>query len=88
MTGIIVKFIKVIVGIVSFLFPDNLFMADVFQNFNSYWDTFIDFLAAVNFLIPLPDIMLAFSFMVSITVIKFTLFIVNWVIKRVFDVIP
>lgn len=88
MTGIIVKFIKVIVGIVSFLFPDNLFMADVFQNFNSYWNTFIDFLAAVNFLIPLPDIMKAFGLMVSLTVIKFTLFIVNWVIKRVFDVIP
>ena len=88
MTGIIVKFIKIIVGIVSFLFPDNLFMADVFQNFNSYWDTFIDFLAAVNFLIPLPDVMTAFSLMVSITVIKFTLFVMNWVIKRVFDVIP
>ncbi len=88
MTGIIVKFIKIIVGIVSFLYPDNLFMADVFTNFNSYLNTFIDFLAAVNFLIPLPDIMKAFSLMVSLTVIKFTLFIANWVIKRVFDVIP
>ena len=88
MTGIILKFIKIIVGIVSFLFPDNLFMADVFVNFNSYLEIFIEFLATVNFLIPLPDVFAAFSFMVTITIIKFTLFITNWIIKRVFDVIP
>lgn len=88
MTGIIVKFIKIIVGIVSFLFPDNLFMADVFQNFNSYWDIFVDFLATINFLVPLPDIFVAFGLMVSLTIIKFTLFVLNWVVKRVFDVIP
>lgn len=88
MTKLLLAFIRLIVGFVSFLFPDNLFMADVFQNFNSYWNTFVDFLATVNFLVPLPDIFTAFSFMVSITIIKFTLFITNWIAKRVFDVIP
>lgn len=89
MTKIIIKIIQLITGgLVSFLFPDNLFMGDVFTKFIPYWDTFVDFLAAVNFLVPLPDIMTAFSFMVSLNIIKFTLFIVNWIIKRIFDVIP
>lgn len=88
MTDIIITFIHIIVGIVTFLFPDNMFMADVFINFDNYINVFIEFLATINFLIPLPDIFLAFSFMVSLTVIKFTLFILNWVVQRVFDVIP
>lgn len=88
MTGIITKFIKFLGTAVSFLFPDTLFRADIFSNFASYLDTFIEFLADINFLIPLPDIFLAFSIMCSITVVKFTLFIMNWLIKRTCDIIP
>lgn len=88
MTGIITKVIKMAVGIVTFLFPKNLFMEDVFLNFNKYIDLFIDFLHDVNFLVPLPDIFASFSFMVTMSIIKFTLFITNWIIKRCFDVIP
>ena len=88
MTGIITKFIKYLSKAVSFLFPDVLFNADIFTNFNKYLDIFIDFLADINFLIPLPDIFIAFGIMVSITTVKFTLFIMNWIIKRICDVIP
>ena len=88
MTGIITKFIKFLSTAVSFLFPDVLFNADIFTNFNNYLNILIDFLADINFLIPLPDIFLAFSIMVTITIVKFTLFITNWIIKRTCDVIP
>lgn len=88
MTGIITKFIKYLSTAVSFLFPDVLFNADIFTNFNKYLDILIDFLADINFLIPLPDIFIDFGIMVSITTVKFTLFIMNWIIKRTCDVIP
>lgn len=88
MTGIITKFIKYLSKAVSFLFPDVLFNADIFTNFNKYLDILIDFLADINFLIPLPDIFIAFGIMVSITTVKFTLFIMNWIIKRTCEVIP
>ena len=88
MTDIIIYFINFFTGAVGFLFPESLFMADVFTNFNYYLETFIEFLATVNFLVPLPDIFRIFSLMVSLTVIKFTLFVSNWLIQIVCELLP
>ena len=88
MTKIISTFIKIIVNFSSFLIPDALFTADIFANFDYFVDYLIDILAHVNFLIPLQDIFSSIALMVTIDVVKFTIFIFNWVVKRVFDVIP
>lgn len=88
MTKIITTFIKLIIGFSSFLMPDALFAADIFTNFDKFVDYLIDILAQVNFIIPLPDIFSAIAIIVSIDIVKFTIFIFNWIVKRVFDVIP
>lgn len=88
MTNIITNIIKFLTGAVSFLYPDTLFFGEIFTNFNYYFTVFVNFLGDVNCFVPLPDIFAAFSIMVSIAVVKFTLFITNWLVKRIFDVIP
>lgn len=88
MTGIILKFIKIIKGMVGFLLPDAIFNISIFGNFLDTVDWFVEFLVAVNFLIPLPTIFFALKCMVSIKVIKFTIFLCNWCVRRVCDIIP
>lgn len=88
MTKIITSFIKIIVTFSSFLMPDALFNADIFTNFDSHISYLCEILAQVNFLIPLPDIFYCISLMAAVDVVKFTIFIFNWIVRRVFDVIP
>lgn len=88
MTKIISSLIKIVVSFSGFLMPDALFAVDIFTNFDKFVDYLIDILAQVNFIIPLPDIFSAIAIIVSIDIVKFTIFIFNWIVKRVFDVIP
>lgn len=88
MTDIVVGIIKFMNSIMAFLLPDTLFMTDIFTNFGNYLNTFTDFLIKVNFLIPLPTIFSCLAMMVTIKVTKFTIFIFNWLVRAVLDVIP
>ena len=88
MTDIILKFIKIFKSMVGFLLPDAIFNLSIFSNFLDTVEWFVDFLVAVNFLVPLPTIFMALKTMVSIKVIKFTIFLGNWLVRRVCDVIP
>lgn len=88
MTNLICGFIRLITKVSVFLLPDVLFNADILLNFDKHFDYMIDILAQVNFFIPLPDIFAAISVMVTIDIVKFTIFIYNWIVKRIFDIIP
>lgn len=88
MTSIILSLIKFIKGFSSFLLPDKLFAADLFTNFAEYIDFFTDFIAAANFIIPLHTVFNALGLIVTFKVVKFTIFVVNWLIRSALDVIP
>lgn len=88
MTKIILTLIAAVKGIIGFLLPETIFVADVFANFTRYLDFFVDFLIKVNFLIPLPTIFTCLKIMLTIKVIKFGIFMYNWFIRAVLDVIP
>lgn len=88
MTQIIIGFISMIKNIVGFLLPDVIFVSDVFTNFADYIVYFVEFLIKVNFLIPLPTIFMCLQIMLSLKVIKFGIFIFNWFVRAVLDVIP
>lgn len=47
-----------------------------------------DFLEAVNFIVPLPDIMLIISVDIGIRLFKVAMFCGNWIIRRIADIIP
>lgn len=88
MTKIIVALITAVKGIIGFLLPESIFAADIFSNFALYFDFFVDFLIKVNFLIPLPTIFTCLNIMLTIKMIKFGIFMYNWFIRAVLDVIP
>lgn len=88
MTKIIVSFIKVIKSMVGFLVPDALFQFDFITNLPDYIVYLADVLNKTNFLIPLATIMECIGVMITIKFIKFAIFIYNWIIRSVLDVIP
>lgn len=88
MTGLINKFIDFCLELLLFVQPDILIRADIMENITTYASYALDLLKTVNFLIPVPVIYMVLSCMISIKVMLFLLWMINWVIKRVFDVIP
>lgn len=87
---------ELIVGFIQFIrdqFIFNLFAevglgVELFSNLNTYIPALLDFLAKVNFLIPLRDIFQCLGAVLFVKIGKMTIFVVNWVIRRIFDVIP
>ena len=88
MTNLIINIIEMINNLINFLLPDTLFLVDVFTNFANNLNTFTDFLIAVNFLIPLPTVFTCLGLILTVKIIKFNIFIYNWFIRAVLDVIP
>lgn len=50
--------------------------------------TILDLLAQVNFLIPLDQICIMIGIDLGIRIFNIAVFAINWIIRRVFDVIP
>ena len=88
MTGLINNFIDFVLELVMFLFPDIAFVSDFLVNIGTYMSIGIDLLKKVNFLIPVPLIFRIIIIQLTLKIAYVALFIVNWVIKRIFDVIP
>lgn len=46
------------------------------------------FVSSGNFLVPVPDIFLILSGIFVLKVTKTLIFVANWVVRRIFDIIP
>lgn len=88
MTDIILSIINFLKSFIWFLLPDVIFVTDVFTNFATYLNYFTDFLIKVNFLVPLPTIFTCLRIMLTIKIVKFGVFMFNWFVRAVLDVIP
>lgn len=88
MTDIIVAFLGLIANLFMTFIPEFSLAPELFSNLDSAIESVLNFLNAVNFLIPLPDIMYIISFDIGIRIFKITLFGGNWIIRRILDVIP
>lgn len=88
MTDIIVAFLGLISNIFMFFIPELSLAPELFTNLNSAIATIVDFIEKVNFLIPLPDIFLIIWLDIVIRFMMLVVFGGNWVIRRIFDVIP
>lgn len=88
MTELINKFIDFVIELVVFIRPESLIADDIISNIHTLLGYGINILKAVNFMIPVPDIFSIILFMILLKIAYLVLFIINWVIKRVFDVIP
>lgn len=88
MTELINNFIDFIIELVMFVWPEISIEADVIANIGEYMEVGLDILKKVNFLVPVPLIFSLVSTLIALKIVFFALWGVNWIIKRVFDVIP
>ena len=88
MTDIICSVLQFFTNLIVDHFPDLSVGSSQLGTISSSFETMIQLIAQVNFFIPLPTILAIFSIVYGIKLAKFTLFIVNWVIRRIADIIP
>lgn len=88
MTDLINSFIDFIIELFMFVWPEISIEADILLSIDKYIGLAIDLLKKINFLIPVPLIFLVLSAMITLKVAAVVLWAVNWIIKRIFDVIP
>lgn len=88
MTAIIISFINFLGRVLDTAMPDLSVDSGYLSNVVTGLDMVIDFMAQVNFIVPLPTILLITSIVFSFRLTKFIIFIVNWIVRRIADVIP
>lgn len=88
MTELINNFIDFVVELVMFVVPEITLAPDIISNIGEYMEIAIDILKKVNFLIPVPLIFQIVGLIVTFKVLSVAIWGTNWVIKRIFDVIP
>lgn len=69
-------------------FPTFDMASSNLSTISSSLNTVLDFINQANFIIPLSDILIIIGIDLTIRVTKFLIFIINWIIRRVVDVIP
>lgn len=87
MTNIIVSFFQFLQSLIGKL-PDLSVDNTALSSMVSAMDTVFDFIGKVNFFIPLDHMLLILGLVYSIRAAKLLLFVINWIIRRIADVIP
>ncbi|WZL73095.1 hypothetical protein QBE52_18955 [Clostridiaceae bacterium 35-E11] len=63
-------------------------VSSFFSSLSASIDFMSDLIAGAGILIPVVDVFIIISIVVGFRVFMFTVFIINWVIRRIADVIP
>lgn len=89
---IILNFIQWIADLSNNLFtkafPEDSIISQISSGVNDGITFVLDLLIKVNFLVPVPTIMILIGASMVIEVIYFQIFIGNWILRRIFDIIP
>lgn len=88
MTDIIVSVINWMASIVDTVIPSLSLESAHLSSIVDGLEVIIEFMAQINFLIPLPTILLVISIVYGFRLVKFSIFAINWVIRRIADLIP
>lgn len=87
MTNIIVSVLSWLEGMVGKL-PDLSIDSGVLSQLINGMNRVIDFVKVANFIVPLDHILIIMGLMYTIRSRKFLIAIINWVIRRIADLIP
>lgn len=87
MTDIIVGFIDMMEGWVQKL-PDLSIETGHLSMISDAMETVIAFISKVNYIIPVNLVLLLLSLVYGFKLIKFALFLANWVICRITELFP
>ena len=89
---IILNFIQWIADLSNNLFtkafPEDSIISQISSGANDGITFVLDLLIKVNFLVPVPTIMILIGASMVVEVIYFQIFIGNWILRRIFDIIP
>lgn len=88
MTDFIVTIINIVEHLIMMFIPEVTLAPEILSNLSSVFDTIFDLFNQVNFLIPLTDAFLILTLDIAFRVLLSVVFVGNWVLRRVFDVIP
>lgn len=69
-------------------FPNLSLESGTLSKVADSFDLVINFIAQINFLVPLPTLLAIFSLVYGIKLAKFAVFLANWLIRRIADIIP
>lgn len=87
MTGLAVSFLEFLKGVIG-RFPDLSVDNGIISNMSQGMDTVFGFIGKVNFFIPLDHMLAIMGLVYVIRNSKFIVFIINWIIRRIADLIP
>ena len=87
MTNIIVSFFQFLQTLVGKL-PDLSVNNETLSSMSSAMDTVFEFIGKVNFIVPIDTSLIIVALVYAIRSAKLLLFVVNWIIRRIADVIP
>lgn len=87
MTEIIISMLEFFKGLVLRM-PDLSMDTGQLSQIVTALDKVVEFIAKVNFLVPIDQILLLISLVYGFKIVKFSVFAINWVIRRIADIIP
>lgn len=87
MTGIAVTFISLLKKLIA-VFPDLSVDNGILSKMTDGMDIVFEFLGRVNFFIPLDQMLIIMGLVYTIRNVKFIMFGINWIIRRIVDAIP
>lgn len=92
MTDLIVRVVQFFISTANSMFTGLLPLKDMFSEVLLNLDEGLTFayelLAMINFLVPIPTIFSILAFSLFLDMAMMSLFVVNWVIRRIVDAIP
>lgn len=88
MTNLICSLVHMLFSLIGMLVPEIAIDPAVITNGQGMVSSIVEFIAGVNFLVPLPDIFLIISICITIRTSLFMTFVGNWILRRIVDLIP
>lgn len=87
MTDIFLGFVDFVSGSITEVPTIEQSLGNIGELIN-FIQMFYDFVAAANFLVPVPDVFAILSAIFILKVTKTLVWVANWIVQRIFDVIP
>ncbi|MDO5434482.1 hypothetical protein [Eubacterium sp.] len=88
MTALFIFLINLVVGLANKVFPSFDYVGQTGYDFKGNINTVIEWLNAVNFLVPLEDIFSIIFLVMAIHTVEWGAFVANWIVRRIVDAIP
>lgn len=88
MTDLICKVLDFLAGMITKFLPTLAIDPAQMASISSGVASVVGFIGKVNFIIPVPTILLILTIVFTFKVSKFLFFIINWIIRRICDLIP